>query len=95
MNEFRGDMQVENARFAIVVSKYNNSITSKLLTGTVETLCAHRVADDAIDVVWVPGAWEIPLVADRLAKTNRYSICSSASAFQPDRSIAWIRSPPT
>jgi 6,7-dimethyl-8-ribityllumazine synthase len=80
MNEFRGDMQVENARFAIVVSKYNNSITSKLLTGTVETLCAHRVADDAIDVVWVPGAWEIPLVADRLAKTNRYAavICLGA-----------------
>ncbi|MBI2481947.1 MAG: 6,7-dimethyl-8-ribityllumazine synthase [Planctomycetia bacterium] len=79
-NEFRGDMQPEDARFAIVVSKYNDSITTKLLKGAIETLCAHDVADEAIDVAWVPGAWEIPLVADRLAKTNRYAavICLGA-----------------
>lgn len=79
-NEFRGDLYPEDARFAIVVSKYNDSITSKLLTGAIETLVAHGVADDAIDVAWVPGAWEIPLVADRLAKTNRYAavICLGA-----------------
>ncbi|MDA1050527.1 MAG: 6,7-dimethyl-8-ribityllumazine synthase [Planctomycetota bacterium] len=79
-NEFRGDMHPEGARFAIVVSKYNDSITTKLLTGAVETLRAHHVADDAIDVAWVPGAWEIPLVADRLAKTKCYAavICLGA-----------------
>lgn len=79
-NEFRGDLYPEDARFAIVVSKYNDSITSKLLTGALETLVAHGVAEDAIDVAWVPGAWEIPLVADRLAKTNRYAaiICLGA-----------------
>ncbi|HUG67341.1 MAG TPA: 6,7-dimethyl-8-ribityllumazine synthase [Pirellulaceae bacterium] len=79
-NEFRGDLYPEDARFAIVVSKYNDSITSKLLTGALETLGAHGVAEDAIDVAWVPGAWEIPLVADRLAKTNRYAavICLGA-----------------
>ncbi|MCA9144550.1 MAG: 6,7-dimethyl-8-ribityllumazine synthase [Planctomycetales bacterium] len=70
----------EDARFAIVVSKYNDSITTKLLTGAVETLRAHQVADEAIDVAWVPGAWEIPLIADRMAKTNRYAavICLGA-----------------
>jgi 6,7-dimethyl-8-ribityllumazine synthase len=80
MNEFRGDMRPEDARFAIVVSKYNESITSKLLTGAIDTLCKHGVAEDAIDVAWVPGAWEIPLVADRLARTKRYAavICLGA-----------------
>ncbi len=79
-NEFRGDMHPEDARFAIVVSKYNDSITSKLLAGAISTLRAHETADDAIDVAWVPGAWEIPLIADRLAKTNRYAavICLGA-----------------
>jgi 6,7-dimethyl-8-ribityllumazine synthase len=72
-NEFRGDLQPEDARFAVVVSRYNDSITSKLCDGAVKTLQKHNVADDHIDVAWVPGAWEIPLVADRLAKTGRYA----------------------
>src|SRR5215510_2480603 len=59
-------------RFAIVVSRYNEHITGKLLTGAVETLRAAGVADEAIDVAWVPGAWEIPLVAQRLAKSKRF-----------------------
>jgi 6,7-dimethyl-8-ribityllumazine synthase len=79
-NELRGDLKPDNARFAIVVAKYNDSITSKLLTGAVETLCEHGVSEDAIDVAWVPGAWEVPLVADRMAKSQRYAavICLGA-----------------
>ena len=79
-NEFRGDSHPADARFAIVVSKYNESITSKLLTGAIKTLCEHGVADDAIDVAWVPGAWEIPLVADRFATAKRHAavICLGA-----------------
>ncbi|MEO8498061.1 MAG: 6,7-dimethyl-8-ribityllumazine synthase [Planctomycetota bacterium] len=79
-NEFRGDRHPADARFAIVVSKYNETITSKLLAGAVETLRAHEVADDAIDVAWVPGAWEIPLVARRMAEMKRYAavICLGA-----------------
>ncbi|MBP90926.1 MAG: 6,7-dimethyl-8-ribityllumazine synthase [Planctomycetaceae bacterium] len=72
-NEFRGELRAEDSRFAIIVSRYNDSITSKLCDGAVETLRKHNVADDHIDVVWVPGAWEIPLVADRLAKTGDYA----------------------
>jgi|SRR5262245_1778546 len=60
-------------RFAIVVSRYNEHITSKLLTGAVETLRAGDVPDDAIDVAWVPGAWEIPLVAQRMAQSEQYA----------------------
>ncbi len=59
-------------RFAIVVSRYNEHITGKLLAGAVETLRAAHVADQAIDVAWVPGAWEIPLVAQRLARSKKY-----------------------
>jgi 6,7-dimethyl-8-ribityllumazine synthase len=62
-----------DGRFAVVVSRYNEHITSKLLTGAVETLRAGGVADDAIDVAWVPGAWEIPLVAQRLAFSKKYT----------------------
>lgn len=60
-------------RFAIVVSRYNESITGKLLAGAVDTLTAGGVAADDIDVAWVPGAWEIPLAAQRLAVSRRYA----------------------
>ncbi|MCG8586162.1 MAG: 6,7-dimethyl-8-ribityllumazine synthase [Pirellulales bacterium] len=53
-------------RFAIVVSRYNESITQKLLDGAIETLKAAGVADDAIDVAWVPGAFELPVVAEKM-----------------------------
>jgi 6,7-dimethyl-8-ribityllumazine synthase len=61
-----------SGRFAIVVSRYNEHITGKLLSGAVETLRA-AVADAAIDVAWVPGAWEIPLVAQRLAQSGSFA----------------------
>jgi 6,7-dimethyl-8-ribityllumazine synthase len=61
-----------SGRFGIVVSRYNEHITGKLLNGAVETLKAAGVADEAIDVAWVPGAWEIPLVAARLAFSEQY-----------------------
>jgi len=59
-------------RFAIVVAKWNEAITKKLLDGAVTTLRQHGVVDEAIDVAWVPGAWEIPLVAQQLASSGRY-----------------------
>lgn len=71
-NVYRGDSTVREGRFAIVVSRFNESITSNLLEGAVATLKAHGVADDSIDVAWVPGAFEIPTVANRLAASGRY-----------------------
>ena len=56
-----------------MVSRYNESITSKRLEGALETLGAHGVADDAIDVLHVPGAWELPVVAARLARSGSYA----------------------
>lgn len=69
-----------DSRFAIVISRYNESITGKLLDGALSTLTSAGVADDNIDVVWVPGAWEIPLVAMEIAASGRYAavICLGA-----------------
>lgn len=64
---------VADCRFAVVVSRYNDSITSKLLSGATDTLASHGVADDAIDVAWVPGAWEIPLIAREFATSGKYA----------------------
>ena len=59
-------------RFAIVVAEWNRPITDKLVAGCLSTLEAHDVATEAIDIAWVPGAWEIPVVAQRLAQSGTY-----------------------
>jgi 6,7-dimethyl-8-ribityllumazine synthase len=59
-------------RFAIVVARWNEAITRRLLDGAVAKLREHGVADGAIDVVWVPGSMEIPLAAQRMANSIRY-----------------------
>jgi 6,7-dimethyl-8-ribityllumazine synthase len=64
---FDGAAGPVTGKFAIVVSRYNETITGKLLQGAVDTLIQAGVADDDIDVAWVPGAWEIPLIAQRMA----------------------------
>jgi len=69
---YEGRLNGPHGRFAIVVSRYNESITTRLLEGAVKTLTAHGVRDEAIDVAWVPGAFEIPLVAARQAKSGQY-----------------------
>lgn len=67
-------------RFAIVVAEWNRSITAKLLDGALGTLSAAGVSDTNIDVAWVPGAWEIPLVAQRFAQSQRYAAVISLGA---------------
>ena len=66
--------------FGIVVAKWNEGITRKLLDGAVSTLREHGVKDDAIEVAWVPGSFEIPLVAQQLAASGRFAavICLGA-----------------
>lgn len=79
-NVFQGQGAAGEGRFAIVVSRFNDTITSRLLSGATEVLLARGIADDAIDVAWVPGAFEIPLVAARQAASGRYAavICLGA-----------------
>lgn len=71
-NIYQGTVSAVEGRFAIVVARFNESITSRLLQGAVDTLIAHGIADDQIDVAWTPGAFEIPTVANRLAASGRY-----------------------
>jgi 6,7-dimethyl-8-ribityllumazine synthase len=63
----------KNDQFAIVVSRFNEIITSKLLEGAVASLKKHGVDEKKITVLWVPGAVEIPLVAKKVAKSKKYS----------------------
>ena len=65
--------ELPTKRVGIVVSRYNDSITSKLLDGAVETLVQAGVDDQNIDVAWVPGAWELPVVADQMAAAEGYA----------------------
>jgi 6,7-dimethyl-8-ribityllumazine synthase len=71
-SEFEGIPTTTSGRLAIVVARYNESITRKLLAGALATLSEHNIPDDHVDVAWVPGAFEIPLVADRMAHSGRY-----------------------
>jgi 6,7-dimethyl-8-ribityllumazine synthase len=71
-NNYEGNLETHGGRFAIVVSRFNESVTSRLLGGAVETLTSHGVAEGQIDVAWVPGAFEIPTVAGHMASSGRY-----------------------
>lgn len=66
------DYSVDGARFAIVVARFNTAITAALLEGAVATLAEHGVPDDHVSVIQVPGAFEIPITAKRLAASGRY-----------------------
>jgi 6,7-dimethyl-8-ribityllumazine synthase len=70
----------EGKKFAVVVSRFNDFITEKLLSGALDALVRSGTADEDIEVVRVPGAFEIPLVAKKMAKTNRFDavICLGA-----------------
>jgi 6,7-dimethyl-8-ribityllumazine synthase len=71
--EGRADALPPTVRIAIVVSRYNDSITGRLLDGAIVTFTAAGLDAARIDVAWVPGAFELPFVADRLAATGRYA----------------------
>ncbi len=79
-NVLEGFVTGRGLKFAIVVSRFNEFITSKLLGGALDTLHRHEVNDEDVDVAWVPGAFEIPLVAKKFAETGKYDavICLGA-----------------
>jgi 6,7-dimethyl-8-ribityllumazine synthase len=70
--ELHGQLSVDGQRFAIVVSRFNEFITSKLLAGAVDALKRHGAADESITVVHVPGAFELPFMAKKLAESGLY-----------------------
>ena len=79
-NIIEGNITAKGLRFTIVASRFNEFITSKLLEGALDMLRRHGAAENAVDVVWVPGAFEIPLAAKKLASCGKYDavICVGA-----------------
>ncbi len=77
---FQATPSGEGLRIGIALARFNRAVTDRLLAGALEALAAHGVADDAIDVASVPGAFELPLCAQRLAMTGRYDalVCLGA-----------------
>src|SRR5947209_4915995 len=80
MTMFEGTFAPPPGRFALVAARFNHFIVEHLVGGTLDGLKRHGIADDAIDLIWVPGSFEIPLVARRLAGSGNYAavICLGA-----------------
>jgi 6,7-dimethyl-8-ribityllumazine synthase len=73
MNVFEGNFSPPGGRFAIVAARFNAMVTEALLAGCRDAFVRHGVPDDQLDVAWVPGSFEVPLVARKLAETGRYA----------------------
>lgn len=80
MPEYTGTPSGRGRRFAIVASKFNEEITTKLVAGAMDALVKHGAAQEEIDVVWVPGAWELPAAARRLLSMDRYDALVAVGA---------------
>ncbi len=80
MNVYEGNMSGRDLKIAIVVARFNEFITSKLLGGALDVLKRHEVADEDISVAWVPGSFEIPIVAKKMASSKKFDavICLGA-----------------
>lgn len=80
MNRLEGTLTASGLKIGIVAARFNEFITSRLLSGALDGLRRHGADEEQIDVAWVPGAFEIPLVASKLAKSGRYDavICLGA-----------------
>jgi 6,7-dimethyl-8-ribityllumazine synthase len=77
---FEGDLQGKDLKIGLVVARFNEFITGKLLSGAKDALTRHGVVEDDIDTAWVPGSFEIPIVAQKMANSKKYDavICLGA-----------------
>lgn len=80
MTTYAGGLDGSGRRMAVVAARFNSIVTGKLVEGACAALAKHGVADDDVDLAWVPGAFEIPVVAARMARSGRYDavICLGA-----------------
>jgi 6,7-dimethyl-8-ribityllumazine synthase len=69
---FEGNLVVKSERYAILVSRWNDLITSRLLEGSIDSIVRHGGSREQIDIIWAPGSYELPLVSQKLAKSGRY-----------------------
>jgi len=80
MAEFAGTPTGQGRRFAVVASRFNQTIVERLVDGALDALVRHGVRADDVDVVWVPGAWELPIAARRLLASERYEALVAVGA---------------
>ena len=80
MKTYEGNLVSEDIRVGIVAARFNEFIVSKLLGGAIDGLKRHNVREEDMEVAWVPGAFEIPLIASKMAKSGKYDavICLGA-----------------
>lgn len=80
MKTFEGKLVSKGVKIGIVAARFNEFITAKLLSGAMDGLLRHDVKEEDVDLAWVPGAFEIPLIASKMAKSGRYDavICLGA-----------------
>lgn len=80
MNTLEGNLIAEGLKIGIVASRFNEFITSKLISGCMDGLIRHGMKEDMVTLAWVPGAFEIPMVAKRMAESKKYDavICLGA-----------------
>ncbi|MCY1714827.1 6,7-dimethyl-8-ribityllumazine synthase [Caproiciproducens galactitolivorans] len=80
MRVMEGKLVAEGLQFGIVVSRFNEFISSRLLSGALDTLKRHGASEGEVEIAWVPGAFEIPLAAKKMAKSGKYDavICLGA-----------------
>ena len=80
MRTLEGKMVADGIKIGIVVARFNEFITSKLLGGAMDGLVRHGMDEDDVDVAWVPGAFEIPLIAKKMMESG-YEVRASSSVF--------------
>ncbi|NLJ56734.1 MAG: 6,7-dimethyl-8-ribityllumazine synthase [Firmicutes bacterium] len=80
LKQYEGHLYAKGFRFGLIVSRFNEFISSKLLTGALDALKRHAAQEEDIEVAWVPGAFEIPLIAKKMVKSGRYDavVCLGA-----------------
>lgn len=80
MKVYEGNLVSKEIKIGIVAARFNEFITSKLLSGALDALKRHNISEDSIETAWVPGAFEIPLIASKMAKCGKYDaiICLGA-----------------
>lgn len=72
MTIIEGNLRTKNEKYGIVVARFNEFINAKLLSGALDALKRHGVQEEEIDIAWVPGAFEIPIIAQKMATSNKY-----------------------
>jgi 6,7-dimethyl-8-ribityllumazine synthase len=80
MAEFSGTPSGEQRRFAVIASRFNHEVVERLVDGALDALVQHGTKAEDVDIVWVPGAWELPIAARRLLATDRYDALVAVGA---------------